>query len=308
MRRDATGTSPAMTLLPPTAMFSKILIANRGEIACRVIRTARRMGIATVAVYSDADAEALARAHGRRSGADRAAAVGRKLSADRPDRRSLPRERRRGGSSGLRLSVGERGVRERARRGRYRVCRARAQSDRGDGRQDRIEKARPRRRSLDRARPSRHRSRRRERGQHRARHRLSGHDQGVGRRRRQGHAHRRHRRGGARRVSRRRERGEVELCRRPHLYRKIYRGAAAYRDPGVWATRTATSSISASANARSSAAIRKSSRRRRARSSTIRPARRWAGRRWRWPAPSITARPARSSSSSIASAISISSK
>src|SRR5271166_5178510 len=40
-------------------MFEKILIANRGEIACRVIRTARRMGIATVAVYSDADAQAL---------------------------------------------------------------------------------------------------------------------------------------------------------------------------------------------------------------------------------------------------------
>jgi 3-methylcrotonyl-CoA carboxylase alpha subunit len=40
-------------------LFQKILIANRGEIACRVIRTARRMGIATVAVYSDADAGAL---------------------------------------------------------------------------------------------------------------------------------------------------------------------------------------------------------------------------------------------------------
>ena len=40
-------------------MFKKILIANRGEIACRVIKTARRMGIATVAVYSDADARAL---------------------------------------------------------------------------------------------------------------------------------------------------------------------------------------------------------------------------------------------------------
>ncbi len=40
-------------------MFKKILIANRGEIACRVIKTARKMGIATVAVYSEADARAL---------------------------------------------------------------------------------------------------------------------------------------------------------------------------------------------------------------------------------------------------------
>ncbi|WP_439546480.1 acetyl-CoA carboxylase biotin carboxylase subunit [Sandarakinorhabdus sp.] len=40
-------------------MFKKILIANRGEIACRVIRSARAMGIATVAVYSDADAQSL---------------------------------------------------------------------------------------------------------------------------------------------------------------------------------------------------------------------------------------------------------
>lgn len=40
-------------------MFKKLLIANRGEIACRVIRTARAMGIRTVAVYSDADAKAL---------------------------------------------------------------------------------------------------------------------------------------------------------------------------------------------------------------------------------------------------------
>ena len=40
-------------------MFKRILIANRGEIACRIIKTARRLGIATVAVYSDADQDAL---------------------------------------------------------------------------------------------------------------------------------------------------------------------------------------------------------------------------------------------------------
>src|SRR5450830_638330 len=40
-------------------MFKRILIANRGEIACRIIKTARRMGIETVAVYSEADKDAL---------------------------------------------------------------------------------------------------------------------------------------------------------------------------------------------------------------------------------------------------------
>src|SRR5476649_1736750 len=40
-------------------MFKRILIANRGEIACRIIKTARRMGIATVAIYSEVDKDAL---------------------------------------------------------------------------------------------------------------------------------------------------------------------------------------------------------------------------------------------------------
>jgi propionyl-CoA carboxylase alpha chain len=58
-------------------MFKRILIANRGEIACRIIKTARRMGIATVAVYSEADRDAL-----HVEMADDAVAIGPPAAAD----------------------------------------------------------------------------------------------------------------------------------------------------------------------------------------------------------------------------------
>ncbi len=58
-------------------MFSTILIANRGEIACRIARTARRLGIETVAVYSEADAHAL-----HVKAADRAVAIGPAAARD----------------------------------------------------------------------------------------------------------------------------------------------------------------------------------------------------------------------------------
>ena len=58
-------------------MISKILIANRGEIACRIIQTCRRMGIRSVAVYSDADQHAMHVAM-----ADEAVRVGGPLPAE----------------------------------------------------------------------------------------------------------------------------------------------------------------------------------------------------------------------------------
>ena len=63
--------------LQSTSVFQKVLIANRGEIALRIIRTLHEMGILSVAVYSDADRAAL---HVRK--ADEAAHIGASLSSE----------------------------------------------------------------------------------------------------------------------------------------------------------------------------------------------------------------------------------
>ena len=114
-------------------MFKKILIANRGEIACRVIKTARSMGIATVAVYSEADANAR---HVRL--ADEAVLIGRPAARESylvggAHPRSREEDRRRSDPPRLRLPVGERGIRRSLRKRRHRLHRPAGIGDPRDG-------------------------------------------------------------------------------------------------------------------------------------------------------------------------------
>ncbi len=177
-------------------MFKKILIANRGEIACRVIKTARRMGIQTVAVYSDADRDALHVLIGRRGGLHRTAPLRRELPARRQDPRGLPRDRRRGGASRATASFPRTGRVRRAAQGRrHRLHRPPARRHHQHGRQDHLQADRQRGGRQHHPGLRRRRPRRRPRRRDRSRRRLPGHAQGERRRRRQGDADRPQRRG-----------------------------------------------------------------------------------------------------------------
>ena len=119
-------------------MFKRILIANRGEIAVRVIRACRELGVETVAVYSEADRAAL---HVRE--ADYAVAVGPSpASRELPqDRNGSSRRRKKTGAEAIHPGYGffseNAGFAQRRRDGRPGFHRTVARSDRSDGRQGR---------------------------------------------------------------------------------------------------------------------------------------------------------------------------
>jgi propionyl-CoA carboxylase alpha chain len=179
-------------------------------------------------------------------------------------------DRRRGRASGLRLPVRARGLRRGAGGEAGIVFIGPKPRHRGDGRQDRIQEGGQCGQGLDRARLSRRDRGRQARRQDRRRDRLSGDDQGLGRRRRQGHAHRPFRRSRVAKASPARSPRRSPPSATTASSSRSSSSIRATSKSRCSATSTATSSISASANARSSAATRRSSRRRRRRCSTRR--------------------------------------
>ena len=200
-------------------MFRRVLIANRGEIACRVIahlpaawgsRPSRSIPTPMPAAKHVAMADT--------RGADRAGAGGRELSQGRCDRRGGAGDRGRGGASGLRLPVGEPGLRRGGRGGGARLHRAAGGGDPGDGAEGRGQGADGGGRGAGGAGLSRRGSgRRAARGGGRG-DRLSGADQGGGGRRRQGDAPGRPRR----RTSPRRWRRRAARRGRPSATRRCW--------------------------------------------------------------------------------------
>ena len=281
-------------------MFDKILIANRGEIALRILRACKELGIATVAVHSTADADAM---HVRL--ADESVCIGpppaaRQLSQYPGSRRGLRDHRRRCGPSRLRLPRPRTPASPRSSRSTASPSSARPPSTSGSWATRSRPSAPPKRLGIpvvpgsdgavtdDRGGAAR-----------RSRDRLSGDGQGGGGRRRPRHEGRAHR-GRARATPSRTARTEAKAAfGDDDVYLEKYLAQpAAYRGAGARRRQGQGASISASATARCSAATRRSGRRRPRPRST--PSERAAHRRHRAPrrcASSAIAAPARSSSS-----------
>ena len=196
-----------------------VLIANRGEIAVRIIRAAKALGLRTVQVHSKADADSLAvKLADEAIDIGPAAAKKSYLNIEAILDRGQGRQGRRH-PSGIRLPVRERRLRRGGRRGWHGFRRPRRSGDKAARRQGRGASGRRQGRRADRSWQRRPRFRSRRGESDRRAHRLSGHDQGGGRRRRQGHPHRRHH-GGIRAPFSAGLRGS---CRGVRRWRSVYR-------------------------------------------------------------------------------------
>ena len=237
-------------------MFNSVLIANRGEIACRIARTAKRLGMRTIAVYSVADAGALHTRLVRRGLLHRRGRTARKLSLDCSRGRNRKAGQSRMRSSRLRLPVGKCRLRRGLRRAGIVFVGPPAAAIRAMGLKDRAKALMEKARRADRARLS-WRAPGHEIPQGKSlRDRLSGADQARGRRRRPWHAPGRQACRFRDRARRRDPREPVGVRLGPSPDREIHRRAAAHRIQ-VFADSTAMPFISASAIARCSGAIKR---------------------------------------------------
>ena len=238
-------------------MFKRILIANRGEIACRIIKTARQMGIETVAVYSEADRtpctsrwRTQAVAIGPPPAAESYLVIEKIVEACKQsgaeavhpgygflsEREAFPKALAAAGI--VFIGPNPKAIAAMGDKIESKKAAAAAKVSTVPGHLGVIE-------NDERG------------GQDRRRDRLSGDDQGLRRRRRQGHAHRPSARPRWRKASRARARKRNRRSATTACSSRNSSPIRATSKSRCSATSTATSSISASANARSSAAIRR---------------------------------------------------